>query len=170
MPEEKHNICNSKIFEITYQTYAKDLRRFVFYKTQDLDQAEDIVQDTFVKLWDNCANVDSVKVKSYLYTVATNMFLNMVKHAKVVHKHQQTVSKHYTNETPEFIMLEKEFMEKLEHTIQSLPEKQKEVFLLNRIEKKKYKEIAEQLDISIKAVEKRMHLALLVIRKEIGNI
>jgi RNA polymerase sigma-70 factor (ECF subfamily) len=67
-------------------------------------------------------------------------------------------------------MLEKEFMDKLERTIDSLPEKQKEVFLLNRIEKKKYKEIAEQLDISVKAVEKRMHLALVVMRDKIGNI
>ena len=61
-------------------------------------------------------------------------------------------------------------MEKLENTISALPEKQREVFLLNRIEKKKYKEIALHLDISVKAVEKRMHQALLVMRKEIGNV
>lgn len=170
MPKEQHHICNSKTFESIYQTYAKDLRRFIFYKTQDINLAEDILQDVFVKLWDNCSNVDVSKVKSYLYTVATNMFLNKVKHDKVVRKHQQTISNHYTNESPEFVLLEKEFMEKLEQTIQSLPEKQKEVFLMNRIEKKKYKLIAEQLGISVKAVEKRMHLALLVIRKEIGNI
>lgn len=170
MSDEQHNICNSKTFESTYQAYAKDLRRFIFYKTQDIDLAEDILQETFIKLWDNCSKVDIEKVKSYLYTVATNIFLNMMKHNKVVRKHQHHLSKNYTNESPEFIMLEKEFMDKLEHTIQSLPEKQREVFLLNRIEKKKYKEIAEHLGISIKAVEKRMHLALLVIRKEIGNI
>ena len=61
-------------------------------------------------------------------------------------------------------------MDKLETTISKLSEKQREVFLLNRIEKKKYKEIANQLGISLKAVEKRMHQALLVMRKEIGNI
>jgi DNA-directed RNA polymerase specialized sigma subunit len=47
---------------------------------------------------------------------------------------------------------------------------EREVFLLNRIEKKKYKEISEMLNISVKAVEKRMHQALLVMRKEIGNV
>jgi len=52
----------------------------------------------------------------------------------------------------------------------NLPSKQREVFLLNRIDKKKYAEIAEMLGISVKAVEKRMQKALIIIRKEIGNI
>ncbi|WP_204346520.1 RNA polymerase sigma factor [Psychroserpens algicola] len=170
MSKGQHNICHSKTFETLYNQFSKDLRRFIFYKTQDLDQAEDILQDTFVKLWDNCGKVSFDKVKSYLYTVANNTFLNHVKHNKVVQKHQQDLVNYKTNESPEFIMLEKEFMLKLETTINGLPPKQKEVFLMNRIEKKTYKEIASQLDISVKAVEKRMHLALLVIRREIGNI
>ncbi|MDG5492954.1 RNA polymerase sigma factor [Psychroserpens sp. SPM9] len=170
MPKSHHPICQSETFEKIYQMYAKDLRRFLFYKTQDIDKAEDLLQDTFIKLWDNCEKVDFEKVKSYLYSVASNTFLNVVKHEKVIQKHQAKGAIHSTNESPEFIMLEKEFMEKLERTINTLPEKQKEVFLLNRIEKKKYKEIASQLNISVKAVEKRMHLALLVIREQIGNI
>lgn len=170
MPKDHYNICHSKTFESIYNQYAKDLRRFIFFKTQDIDQAEDILQETFIKLWDNCDNVNIDKVKSYLYTVASNSFLNIIKHQKVVKKHQQELVNHQTNESPEFIMLEKEFMDKLEHTINQLPDKQKEVFLLNRIEKKTYKDIAQHLNISVKAVEKRMHLALLVMRKEIGNI
>jgi len=170
MSKDQQNICQEKTFESVYKQYAKDIRRFLFYKTQDLDKAEDILQETFIKLWDNCGKVKYESVKSYLHTIATNTFLNMIKHDKVVRKHQESLVNHKDNESPEFIMLEKEFMVKLEHTIDSLPEKQKEVFLLNRIEKKKYKEIAEQLGISVKAVEKRMHLALVVIREKIGNI
>ncbi|WP_435412300.1 RNA polymerase sigma factor [Psychroserpens mesophilus] len=170
MTKDQQNICHSKTFEALYKMYAKDLRRFIFFKTQDLDQAEDILQDTFIKLWDNCSKVNYNKAKSYLFTVATNTFLNTIKHEKVVRKHREGISNQQTNETPEFILLEKEFMDKLERTINSLPEKQKEVFLLNRIEKKKYKEIAELLGISIKAVEKRMHSALLVIREHIGHV
>ena len=97
-------------------------------------------------------------------------FLNDVKHQKVVQNYRKHNEKESTNESPEFIMLEKEFMEKLESTIDSLPEKQREVFLMNRIEKMKYKEIALHLNISVKAVEKRTHHALVVIRKEIGDI
>jgi len=170
MSKNSRNICHSKTFEFIYNTYAKAIRRFLFFKTQDVEAAEDILQDVFVKLWDNCSNVDYDKVKSYLYSIANNMFINEKKHQKVVHKYNENYKKHHTNESPEFIMLEKEFMEKLEKTIASLPEKQREVFLLNRIEKKKYKDIADMLNISVKAVEKRMHQALVVMRTEIGKV
>ncbi|MFT4611485.1 MAG: RNA polymerase sigma-70 factor (family 1) [Glaciecola sp.] len=170
MPQDELKICETKTFETVYKQYSKDLRRFIFFKTQDLDKAEDILQETFIKLWDNCGKVKYDSVKSYLYTIATNTFLNMIKHDKVVKKHQDALPRHSTNESPEFIMLENEFMDKLQRTIDSLPEKQKEVFLLNRIENKKYKEIAEQLGVSVKAVEKRMHLALVVMREQIGNV
>ena len=170
MSKNSRNICHSKTFEFIYNTYAKAIRRFLFFKTQDVEAAEDILQDVFVKLWDNCSNVDYDKVKSYLYSIANNMFINEKKHQKVVHKYNENHKKHDTNESPEFNMLEKEFMEKLERTIASLPEKQREVFLLNRIEKKKYKDIADMLNISVKAVEKRMHQALVVMRTEIGKV
>jgi RNA polymerase sigma-70 factor (family 1) len=170
MAKDNCNVCESKVFEAIYNTYAKDIRRFLFYKTQDVDKAEDILQEVFIKLWENCSKVDYHKVKSYVYSIATNMFLNEKKHEKVVLNFNNNNGKFDTNESPEYILLEKEFMEKLENTISALPEKQREVFLLNRIEKKKYKEIALHLDISVKAVEKRMHQALLVMRKEIGNV
>ncbi len=170
MSKDNRNICESKTFEAIYKTYAKEIRRFLFYKTQDIAAAEDILQDVFVKLWGNCGKVEYEKVKSYLYTIANNMFLNEKKHEKVVMKYNKHNVKSSTNESPEYIMLEKEFMEELETTIASLPEKQRVVFLMNRIEKKKYKEIAQHLDISVKAVEKRMHQALVIMRKEIGNV
>ncbi|MEY8848419.1 RNA polymerase sigma factor [Psychroserpens sp. XS_ASV72] len=170
MSKHQETICNANTFKALYQKYAKDLRRFLFFKTQDMDKAEDVLQDTFVKLWENCNKVDIEKVRSYLYTVASNTFLNVVKHEKVVRNYQENTSGQHSNESPEFIMIENEFMEKLEQTIEALPEKQKEVFLLSRIEKKTYKEIADQIGISVKAVEKRMHLALLVMREKIGDI
>ena len=85
-------ICEPKIFDAIFNMYAKDLKRFIFFKTQDIDAADDILQDTFIKLWDNCDTVDYNKVKSFLYTVANNLFLNIKKHEKVVHKHQQNYS------------------------------------------------------------------------------
>ncbi|WP_299101441.1 RNA polymerase sigma factor [uncultured Winogradskyella sp.] len=170
MSKSNRNICLSKTFELIYNTYAKSIRRFLFFKTQDADKAEDILQETFVKLWSNCSNVNYDKVKSYLFSTAHNMFLNDIKHQKVKDNYTKQFNKIDNNESPEFILLEKEFMEKLEATIATLPDKQREVFLLNRIEKKKYKDIAEQLNISVKAVEKRMHLALVVMREKIGNV
>lgn len=168
--EKSNNVCNPKTFEDVFKKNAEILRNFMYYKCGDADLAEDFVQESFVKLWDNCSKVVKEKAKSFLFTVANNLFLNNVAHKKVVLKHQKTSNPNITNESPQFILEEKEFMHKLERAIQDLPEKQREVFLLNRIDKKKYKEIAELLDISVKAVEKRMSLALKQLREKIGNI
>lgn len=164
------NVCDEQVFESIFNSHAKDIKRFIFSKTRDAEVAEDIVQDAFVKIWEDCEKVLFDTVKNYLYTIANNLFLNIVKHNKIVHAHQQTNGKTSTNESPEFLVLEEEFLIKLEKAIEDLPEIQREVFLLNRIEKKKYKDIAEELGITVKAVEKRMHGALLVLREKIGNI
>ena len=70
---------------------------------------------------------------------------------------------------PEFQYREKEFQQELNNAINKLTDKEREVFLLNRIEKKKYREIAKLLDISVKTVEMRMSSALLFLRKHIKN-
>jgi len=168
-PEDK-SVCESKHFESIFNAHAETLRNFVYYKCGSQQQAEDIVQEAFVKLWKNCAKVIFAKAKSYLYTVANNMFLNEIAHEKVVLKYKQQIPNKVSNETPEFVLQQKEFQEKLQRTIAELPEGQREVFLLNRIDKKTYTEIAEIIGISVKGVEKRMHKALLTLRKEIGNI
>jgi RNA polymerase sigma-70 factor (ECF subfamily) len=171
MDNKLKNVCNEEVFESIFNRYAKDIKRFILSKTRDVEVAEDIVQDAFVKIWEDCEKVLYDTVKSYLYTISNNLFLNIVKHNKVVNNHQQqSYKQENTNESPEFLLLEEEFLIKLEKTIADLPEKQREVFLLNRIEKKKYQDIADQLGISVKAVEKRMHSALLVLREKIGNV
>lgn len=170
MSTESKSVCESQHFEKIYDTHAETLRNFMFYKCGSEQQAEDIVQEAFIKLWKNCAKIVFEKAKSYLFTVSNNMFLNEVAHNKVVLKYKQQTKASITNETPEFILREKEFQKKLQETIANLPAKQREVFLLNRIDKKTYKEIAEIVGISVKAVEKRMHIALLTLRKQIGNI
>ena len=65
-------------------------------------------------------------------------------------------------------MEEKEFLKKLQTCISNLPEKEREVFLLSRKDKKTYREIAEIIGITQKAVERRMHLALLKLREQLG--
>ena len=144
---------------------AEGLRNFMYYKTGSYQQAEDIAQDAFGKLWENCAKVTVDKAKAFLFTVANNLFLNQVKHRKVVLKFEQQTTSQQTNETPEFLLEQDEFRKRLEDAISALPEKQREVFLMNRIDKLKYREIAEALNISVKAVEKRMHKALTTLKK-----
>lgn len=173
MPKLKNSICNEEIYESFFHTHARMLRNYIYYKFGDEDQAEDVVQETFVKLWNNCGKVPLEKAKSYIYTVATNLSASIKRHDKVKLKYEAhfiSEQKDRTNESPEFLTLEKEFMEKLNKAISTLPERQREAFLLNRIEKKTYNEIAEIMEVSVKAIEKLIHKALLKLRNEIGNI
>ena len=169
MSGQLKNICDNKVFDSVFNTYAKDLKRFLYFKFKDMASAEDVLQETFIKLWNNCSEVVYDKVKSYLYTVANNSFLDIKKHENVVRQHEKSFINYNTSESPEFLMIEEEYLTEVEGAIASLSEKQREVFLLSRIEKKKYKQIAEELGISTKAVEKRMHNALLIIREKLGK-
>ena len=139
----------------------------LYYKCGDIDLSEDLTQDIFMKVWDKRDEVQSDTVKSYLYTIANNMLLNRIRHGKVVmnfiekHKIQQE------EQSPQYKLEEKEFKQELETVIADMPEKQREVFLMNRIDELTYKEIAERLELSVKAVEKRMHGALGYLREYI---
>ena len=164
------NICNESAFKKVYDDYNKEVWRFIYYKCGDEAQADDLVQDAFIKLWQNCAKTTITKARSFLYTITNNAFLNEVAHKKVVLKHARSTADRVNSESPEHILEQKQFKDKLEKVIAELPEGQRTAFLLNRIDGKKYAEIAELLNISVKAVEKRMSLALSVLRKEIGNI
>ena len=165
------SVCEQKNFEEIFNKHSQTLRNYIYYKCGNRQQAEDIVQESYIKLWDNCNKVIFEKAKSFLYTVANNRFLNEVAHKKVVlEHHRKNIVSDRTNQTPQFILEEEEFHQKLKKVIADLPEKQREVFLLSRIDKKKYTEIAEITGISVKAVEKRMSKALLILKEQIGKV
>jgi len=162
------DICNEAVFSNFFKTHIKPLRNFLYYKYGNEEQAEDLSQEAFIKLWQNCASVPIDKAKSYIYTIANNSSLNEIKHKKVVLEYEKNFSGlDKTNENPEYILEEKQFKSKLLKAIENLNETQRVAFLMHRIDGKKYSEIAEELNISIKAVEKRIHLALVELRKTI---
>ncbi len=161
-------VCDELIFSSFFKTHIKQLRNFLYYKFGNKEQAEDIAQDAFIKLWQNCSSVPVEKAKSFVYTIANNSSLNQVAHQKVVLKYEKNFSgPDQTNQNPEYLLEEKQFENKLLLAIESLNEKQRTAFLMHRIDGKKYAEIAETLGISVKAVEKRIHLALISLREHI---
>lgn len=166
----KKSVCDTINFKAIYEAQADNLFGFILYKCGDKDLANDLVQESFIRLWTNCSKVVYEKAKSYLFTIGNNLFLDDYAHKKVVLEHQKLNVKTATEETPEYILEEQEFLKKLKGAIADLPEKQREVFLMNRIDKKKYKDIAEALNISVKAVEKRMTSALKTLRTQIKGI
>ncbi|MES2484448.1 MAG: RNA polymerase sigma-70 factor [Bacteroidota bacterium] len=168
--ENQPGICEELTFAAFFRSNAKALRNYLYYKFGNEAQADDVTQEAFIKLWENCANVPPEKAKSFLYTVANNTTLNHIAHQKVVLEYAKKVpGKHTDHEAPDYIMEEEQFKVKLQKAIDKLSEAQRTAFLLNRIEGKKYHEIADMLGISVKAVEKRIHGALLELRKEIDN-
>ncbi|MFY0608552.1 MAG: RNA polymerase sigma-70 factor [Cyclobacteriaceae bacterium] len=152
-----------------YETYFDSLRGFLYYKTGDIDLAEDLVQEVFIKVWEKRDTIEKKTVKSLLYTIANNLMINHFNHQKVVGKHQSdsAPSAHIENKSPQFTMEEKEFEDKLNQTLSSLPEGCREVFLMNRIDNLKYADIADRLSLSVKAVEKRMSKAIGILKDQL---
>ncbi len=163
------NVCEDQVYSSVFRANSKTLFNYIYYKFGNEEKANDAVQEAFVKLWENCSKVTPEKAKSYLYTVANNMYLNVLKAEKVRLKYAEPTNEH-SNESPEFLLEEKEYKQKLDNALNSLPENQRTTFLLNRIDGKKYAEIAEMEGVSVKAIEKRMHLALKSLRRKIDGI
>lgn len=171
MSGQEKPLCDENKFDAFYTEHVRALRNFIYYKFGDADQSDDVVQESFIRLWNNCAKVTMDTAKGFLYRIAINLSTSIKRSEKVQLKYEERAVKDEWNaESPEFIILEKEFMEKLNDAIASLPDKQREVFLMNRIEKKTYKEIAEISGVSVKAIEKSMHKALVKLREKIGDI
>ncbi len=170
MSNKHQDICEETVYKTVFQQYAKNIRNYLLAKCGDVSLSEDVVQEVFLKLWQKCADIRFATVKAFLYRVADNILTDQFRHKKVVLVHRQKLSINTVNDqTPQFQLEEKEFKEKLEHIINSMPEKSRVVFLMNRIEKLKYREIAERLGLSQKAVEKRMGIALDIFRKGIAE-
>ncbi len=163
------NVCEEEVYSSLFRTHSKTIYNYIYYKYGNQEKAYDAVQEAFVKLWENCAKVAPEKAKSYVYTVANNLYLNVLKAEKVRLKYAKKGGD-ISNESPEFLLEEKEYKEKLDRALNSLPENQRTTFLLNRVDGKKYAEIAEMEGVSIKAIEKRMHLALKALREQIEGI
>ena len=168
-PLQDH-ICEERLFESIFKKHSKNLHNFLYYKFGEHLNPKDKVHEAFIKLWQNCSKVSPDKAKSFLFTTANNLMLNAVAHQKVVLKYEKRPQKTATIESPEFLLEEKEYHEKLQKALSNLTEAQRVAFLMNRVEGKRFKEIAELLDISTKAVEKRIYGALKKLREDINGI
>ena len=171
MPKSLHkDICDKVRFSKLYDKYAQSLSNILFYKYGDLLNPSDKVQEAFIKLWENCSKIKPETAKSYLYTTANNMMLNAVKHQKVVLKYQNVKPKDYTNESPEFVLRKKEFLKRFERALAGLKEDERVAFLLNKVDGKTQKEVAELLGITKKVAEHRIYSALNKLKNELEEL
>jgi RNA polymerase sigma-70 factor (family 1) len=167
-PNPSHEELTRAEFDALFRQYYKTIRNFIYFRCGDRDMAEDIAQDTFVKLWEVRDRVDRKTVKSYLYTIAQNTTINQQKRQQLMYKFQKRTTLQLDSDTPEKLAEMAEYELRLQSVIASLPEGGREVFLMNRIEDLTYQEIAERLGLSVKAIEKRMSKVLRIIRAQLG--
>lgn len=156
------SVCEERSFARLHQAHAVSLRNFLFYRFGSLEKAKDCAQEAFIRLWNNCSKVAFDKAKSYLFTTANRIFLDDTAHQKVVLKFERrsNAKEAQSESNPEFLYQVEEFKGQLEEVISSLPEKQRTVFLMSRIDKMKNQQIADALDISVKTVEKHITSSL----------
>ncbi len=155
-------------FEAIFRQFFPALMTFARKYLQDEDSAREVVHVVMINVWEKGAAIDaSEPIKPYLFKAVHNRCLNVLRDRKK-----------FTEELVAEPISDKDVQEQIEmmelntairQAIDSLPERCKEVFEMNRFEGKKYREIAEALDISVKTVENQMSRALKILRDQLAK-
>ncbi|MDP2336313.1 MAG: sigma-70 family RNA polymerase sigma factor [Bacteroidota bacterium] len=147
-------------FGTLFNSYFEDVRRYILYRSGNEEIADDIAQETFLRIWEKQLTIDPKTVKGLLFKIAGDLFISQYRKEVIAFNFFNTFQPNNKSTTPEDELNFQELKEAYEAALKSMPEKQRTVFLMNRIDELKYKEIAEQLELSVKAIEKRMSQAL----------
>jgi RNA polymerase sigma-70 factor (ECF subfamily) len=131
--------------------------------------ATDVAQDTFLKIWEKQPAADRDNLAGLLFKIAGDTFINQYRRQAVMTKFRLNARPETMAGSPEDQLVFEELRTKYEKTLAALPENQRTVFLMSRMDQLKYHEIAERLGLSVKAVEKRMTLALASLRQAMGD-
>ncbi|MBC8769562.1 RNA polymerase sigma-70 factor [Arenibacter sp. BSSL-BM3] len=154
-------------FRYLFNTFYDRLVAYITTNNHDKVQSEDIVQHAFIRLWEDRSKLDETKSpKAYLYAIAYNRYIDTIKKAK---KQEKLLSQIWERALLDRIEEDSDALEKriqkMKQVIDSLPPKCREIIMLNKTQGVKYKDIAEQMGISIKTVESQMRIAFTKIRE-----
>lgn len=159
-------------FELLFHFYYPGLVLFSAQFTADRSEAEEIVQDFFVKFWQKHQQISLTdSLKAYFFLSVKNGSLNFLKHKKVEEKYIQkmmTLADNHLAYDPD-LYIDSELQVKLKNAIELLPEKCREIFIMSRIKGLKNEEIADQLSLSKRTVETQISKALKVLRHELKD-
>ncbi|ATP57373.1 RNA polymerase sigma-70 factor [Pedobacter ginsengisoli] len=150
-----------------YYLYVKQLKYFVLRTAKSSLLAEDVVHDTFIKVWENRDKIDcELPFKPYLYTIARRHLLNLLKRAQHEINIVDEMRRSVINEenSTELLLDYSESSSIFQEAIKSLPEQRREVFIRCRIQGLTYKQAAVELGISESTVNNQMVKALKSIR------
>jgi RNA polymerase sigma-70 factor, ECF subfamily len=159
-------------FEMLFKTYYQPLCNYAYTFVQDRDEAEEIVQTTFLAVWEKKEVLEiRTTIKPYLYAMVRNACLNVIKHAKIKQQHAEVelAMGERSIESVARTVMAGELEKRIHQAMETLPEQCRLVFKLSRFEELKYAEIADQLNISIKTVENHMGKALKIMRDQLRD-
>lgn len=160
---------NTSAFEEIYNRYNRKVYAFAFKMLNSEDEANEIVQNVFVRIWEIRKNIDVKKsFNSYLFKISKNIILNQWRK----NSNHQIYLNHVISGTNLYYLEESsieysELLSIMEELISRLPEKRKTIFLMSRNEGYSYKVIAEKLKISLNTVETQISRSLEFLRKEL---
>lgn len=160
-------IGNKKAYKFLFLEYYEWLCNYIYNITNDYGLAEDIVQEVMINLWKKRTTISiNSSVKNYLFKACHNQLLQHLRKQKIEldffdKENMEVLHNVYVEDEID----SNENLEKLHSLIDTLPPKCRTVFLKSKLEKKKYKEIAEELDISVKTVENHISKALKLLRQ-----
>lgn len=155
-----------KVFDETYSNLCNYSMSFV----NDREAARDIVHDAFVYLWNKRdeINVES-SLKGYILRVVKNYSIDYLRHNEVKRKHMDGLEYHFQGMNEDEYADHEHLISKIKLLIEELPPQRKKAFTLNVLEGKKYKEVAEEMDISVNSVKTHLSKAVKYIREEVGE-
>lgn len=151
-------------FKNIFDANFDEIRSYLFYRCSDKELATDIAQDCFLKLWEKRDRIDPKRVGGLLFKMASDLFINDYQHKKRTQKIFENIRFDHEDFSPEEILTFEQLQEKYELLIEKMPDNQRVVFLMSRIDGLQYREIGERIGLSVKAVEKRMGNALNYLR------
>ncbi|MGQ8338044.1 RNA polymerase sigma factor [Sunxiuqinia sp. A32] len=149
-------------FEEIFDKHYEAVRNYLYYMCGDMKLSEDLGQDVFLTLWENKNKLREETLRAFLFTIARNRYFKHHRRKSVNLKFSNSLigSEDKEYESPEYLVQVKEFDEKLQNAISKLPERSRTIFLMNRLDDLSYRQISENLNISVKAVEKQMTKAI----------
>jgi RNA polymerase sigma-70 factor (ECF subfamily) len=157
------NILDQSTFEKIFKDYFLSLCAFATKYTKDQDEAKDIVHQVFTNIWEKRTSIHfDQSIRSYLYTSVHNRCLNFIRDKNKFIKDelpQTDAALIIYIDQSDFVEAE-ELRNEIYAAMADLPEGSRKIFKMSRFEGKKYREIAEELDISVKTVETQMSKAL----------
>jgi len=162
---------NDRLFDYFFDKYYQGLCVYAYKILNSQDKAEDVVQEFFVKIWDKRDNLTiASSVKAYFIRSVHNICLDHIarQDSRDTYKSYQ-LAHSSTKDLVDYPLLDFELEQLLNKTIDSLPDKIKETFILSRIDGLTYPQIAEQQGISVKTVEYRIGKALMILRTELSD-